>query len=186
MHYNYVVTLKRENARKTDLVSFLLLVFSILSFSYVQIRNGFGEWLVFRSGLNGFLLIASIVLLTGLVLNVYFFRKGREMRFRYWLMAAGIFWLDMPYFQWMFIFFIFFAILEAQAKYPLEIGFHENGIVLNALFKKKIPWSSLESVILKDGILTLDFRNNTLIQKEVLDDDDPDAPEDEFNDYCRS
>jgi hypothetical protein len=176
MHYDYVVTLKRENARKTNLVSSLLLIFSILAFCYVQIRSGF----------NGFLSIAAIILFLGLMLNIYVYRKGREMRFRNWLFAAGIFWLGMPYFQWMFIPFVFFALLEAQAKYPLEIGFYADGIVLNSLFKKKWPWVSLESVILKDGLLTLDFRNNKLIQKEVLDDDEPDAPEDEFNDYCRS
>ncbi len=176
MHYDYVVILKRENARKTDLVSFLLLIFSILSFCYVQIRSGF----------NGFLIIASIILFTGLMRNMYVFRNGKEMRFRRWLFVAGIFWLGMPYFQWMFIPFVFFALLEAQAKYPLEIGFYEGGIVLNSLFKKKWLWNSFQSVILKDGLLTLDFRNNKLIQKEVLDDDEPDALEDEFNDYCRS
>jgi len=41
-------------------------------------------------------------------------------------------------------------------------------------------------VILKDGILTLDFKDNKLIQKEVLDDDEPEAEEDEFNEYCQS
>ena len=92
----------------------------------------------------------------------------------------------MPYLQWMIIPFFVLALLEAQAKYPLEIGFYSEGVVLNTLFKKKFPWSSLQSVILKDGLLTLDFSNNKLIQKEVLDDDDPDAAEDEFNDYCRS
>jgi hypothetical protein len=176
MHYDYVVTLKRENARKTDLVSSLLLIFSILAFCYVQIRSGF----------NGFLSIAAIILFLGLLLNIYVYRKGKEMRFRNWLFAAGIFWLGMPYFQWMLLPFVFFALLEAQAKYPLEIGFFADGVVLNSLFKKKWPWASLESVILKDGLLTLDFRNNKLIQKEVLDDDEPDALEDEFNDYCRS
>jgi hypothetical protein len=176
MHYDYVVTLKRENAHKTDLVSFLLLIFSILSFSYVQIRSGF----------KGYLTVSALILFTGLLLNLYVFRKGKEMRFRNWLFAAGIFWLGMPYFQWMFVPFVLFALLEAQAKYPLEIGFYDGGIVLNSLFKKKWPWTSLQSVVLKDGLLTLDFRNNTLIQKEVLDDDEPDAPEDEFNDYCRS
>jgi hypothetical protein len=176
MHYDYVVTLKRENARKTDLVSFLLLIFSILAFCYVQIRNGF----------NGFLIIAAVIVFTGLIWNLFLQSKGREMRFRNWLFVAGIFWIGMPYFQWMFIPFVFFALLEAQAKYPLEIGFYEGGIVLNVLFKKKWPWSNLQSVILKDGLLTLDFKNNTVIQKEVLDDEEPDAPEDEFNDYCRS
>jgi hypothetical protein len=92
----------------------------------------------------------------------------------------------MPYLQWLIIPFFIMALMEAQAKYPLEIGFYSDGVVLNSLFNKKFPWSTLQSVILKDGILTLDFINNKLIQKEVLDDDDPDAREDEFNDYCRS
>lgn len=108
------------------------------------------------------------------------------MRFRNWLFAIGLFWLGMPAFQWMFIPFVLFALLETQAKYPLEIGFHPGGIVLNSLFKKKYPWASLQSVILKEGLLTLDFKDNTLIQKEVLDHDDPDAEENEFNEYCRS
>jgi drug/metabolite transporter (DMT)-like permease len=176
MHYDYVVILKRENARKTDLVSVLLLIFSIISFCYTQIRNGF----------NGFLTISVIFLFLGILVNIYSFRKKKEMQFRNWLLAAALFWLGMPYFQWMFLPFLIFAILEAQAKYPLEIGFYSEGIVLNSLFKKKFPWSSFHSVILKDGLLTLDFKDNKLIQKEVLDDDEPDAPEDEFNDYCQS
>ena len=39
MHYDYVVTLKRENAHKTDLISLLLLIFSLLAFSFVQIQE---------------------------------------------------------------------------------------------------------------------------------------------------
>jgi hypothetical protein len=176
MHYDYVVTLKRENARKTDLVSLSLLIFSILFFSYTQIRQG----------MNGFMSVIVIILLTGIGMNLYALHKGKEMRFRNWLFAAGLFWLGMPYFQWLFIPFVLFAVLEAQAKYPLEIGFSPEGVVLNSLFKKKFPWNSLQSVILKDGLLTLDFKNNKLFQKEVLDDDEPDADENEFNDYCRS
>jgi hypothetical protein len=176
MHYDYVVTLKRENAHKTDLVSLLLLIFSLLAFSIVQIRNG----------LNLFLCSGIVVVLTGLIVNLLSAREKKDTRFRYWLFAAGICWIGMPYLQWMLIPFFVLALMEAQAKYPLEIGFYSEGVVLNSLFNKKFPWSSLQSVILKDGILTLDFINNKLIQKEVLDDDDPDAPEDEFNDYCRS
>jgi len=67
----------------------------------------------------------------------------------------------------------------------LEIGFYSEGVVINTILKKKIPWIALDTVILKDGLLTVDFKDNTLIKKEVLDDDDPDADEDEFNEYCR-
>ena len=176
MHYDYVVTLKRENAHKTDLISLLLLIFSLLAFSFVQIRNG----------LNLLLCLGIAIVLFGLLANLRSARKKKEMRFRYWLFATGICWIGMPYLQWLIIPFFAMAMMEAQAKYPLEIGFYSEGVVLNSLFNKKFPWSSLQSVILKDGLLTLDFINNKLIQKEVLDDDDPDAREDEFNDYCRS
>jgi hypothetical protein len=176
MHYDYVVILKRENARKTDLVSFLLLIFSILAFCTVQIRNGFS---VYR-------LIAILVLLTGLLINLQAIRKAKQMQFRAWLFAAGIFWIGMPFLQWLVLPFFLLAFLEIQAKYPLEIGFSTEGIVINSLFRKKFPWSSFQTVLLKDGMLTLDFSNNRIFQKEVLDDDQPDASEDEFNDYCRS
>jgi hypothetical protein len=175
MHYDYVVILKRENARKTDWVSFLLLTFSILSFCFVQIRIGFSMYRF----------IAILILLTGVLINILAIRQEKKVQFRIWLFVAGIFWIGMPFLQWLVLPFFLFAFLEIQAKYPLEIGFNPEGIVINSLFRKKFPWSSLESVILKDGMLTLDFRNNRLLQKEVLDDDQPDASEDEFNAYCR-
>jgi hypothetical protein len=34
-------------------------------------------------------------------------------------------------------------------------------------------------------LLTLDFKNNRILQKEVVDDEEEDADEDEFNTYCR-
>jgi len=176
MHYDYVVTLKRDNARKTDIVSFLLLLFSFLMFSY----------LIVRRGLSIFLCISVLILLAGLLINIFELRKKKDLYFRNWLFVTGLLWLGMPFLQWLIIPFVFFALLEAQAKYPLEIGFHPDGVVINTFFKKKIPWTALDTVILKDGLLTLDCKDNTLIQKEVLDDDDPDADENEFNEYCRS
>ncbi|MDP4131194.1 MAG: hypothetical protein Q8939_13615 [Bacteroidota bacterium] len=176
MRYDYVVTLKRENARRTDLASFLLMLFSILAFIFVQVRS-----LQF----SYFLSLAALLLLAGILINISASRKGKEMRFRNWLLAAGVFWIGMPFLQWMILVFIFFSVLEGQTKYPLEIGFNADQIVLNTFFKKKIFWNTLNGVILKDGMLTLDFRNNKLLQKEVLDDDGPEADENEFNEYCR-
>lgn len=100
MRYDYVVTLKRENARRTDLASFFLLLFSILAFSFVQIRS-----LQF----SYFLSFAALILLAGILINMSASRKGKEMQFRNWLLAAGIFWIGMPFFQWMILVFIFFC-----------------------------------------------------------------------------
>jgi hypothetical protein len=77
-------------------------------------------------------------------------------------------------------------LLEHQVKFPLEIGFSENQIVFNTLFRKKYNWSQLSNVMLKDGMLTMDFYNNRLLQRQVEDDeDDDDATEEEFNLFCR-
>jgi len=45
MQYDYVVILKRENAHRTDLVSLLLIIFSLIAFTYVQIRQGWSGFL---------------------------------------------------------------------------------------------------------------------------------------------
>src|SRR5712675_532679 len=101
MHYDYVVTLKRDNARKTDMVSFLLLLFSFLTFSFT----------LFRHGISVFLSIATVILLFGLLSNIYELRKKRNLHFRNWLFTTGLLWLGMPFLKWLFIPFLIFALL---------------------------------------------------------------------------
>jgi hypothetical protein len=177
MRYEYVVSLKRENEKYINRFSLSLCVLSMLAFFYEQIS--IGTFNVFLSLAVGIMLIGIILQVTGLV-------KKKNFIFRNWLLLAGIFWIGMPYLQWLSIFFFILSFLEYQAKHPLEIGFSKESILINTLFRKKYSWSDFNNVILKDGLLTLDFRNNKLLQRETLDDDEPDADEDEFNAYCRA
>jgi hypothetical protein len=90
----------------------------------------------------------------------------------------------MPYWQWLVFVFVALALLEHQAKHALEIGFSSKEIVFNSLFKKRHQWSELTNVMLKDGLLTVDFKNNKLFQKEI-DEGEQEASEEEFNLWCR-
>jgi uncharacterized membrane protein YhaH (DUF805 family) len=111
----------------------------------------------------------------------------RPVRYRFWLLIAAIGWIGLTPTPWVGAIFFLLSFLEYQTKRPLEIGFDHDRIVMNTLFKRQFDWSVLNNVILKDGLLTLDFKNNKLIQKMVADDDDEDdADEEEFNTYCRS
>jgi hypothetical protein len=111
----------------------------------------------------------------------------RPIRYRFWLLIAAIGWIGLTPPPWVGAIFFLLSFLEYQTKRPLEIGFDHDRIVMNTLFKRQFDWSVLNNVILKDGLLTLDFKNNKLIQKMVADDDDEDdADEEEFNTYCRS
>jgi hypothetical protein len=177
MQYEYIVTLKRENETQVDQISTGLCFISICSFIFEQFRTG--HFQIFFS-------LVALVIAVGTVLNWVRIRAGKQgVRFRTWLLIAGLGWIGMPYLQWLSLFFFFLAFMEYQAKYPLELGFSKEGIVINRLFRKKYPWNLFNNILLKDGMLTMDFKNNKIFQREAVDDEDPDAGEDEFNDYCR-
>ena len=176
MRYEYVVILKRDHEKQVNRISLVLCGLSVLAFIFEQFQS---------RQFNFFLAFAVIVMLAGIVFQVLALKKSKNIFFRNWLFLAGIFWLGMPYLKWLSIFFFILGILEYQAKYPLEIGFSKDSIVINSLFRQKYLWSDFNNIILKDDLLTLDFKNNKLLQKETLEDDEPDADEDEFNTYCQ-
>ncbi|HXB44918.1 MAG TPA: hypothetical protein VNV85_12710, partial [Puia sp.] len=176
MHYDYVVTLKKNSGRQIDLISIFLCTFSVLAFVFEQIRESKFDYT------NS---LFAIIVTSGVLYNLFISKKGRPARYKYLLFISGIYWIVMPYLSWVSIVLFFLAFLEYQAKHPLEVGFVKEEVVINTLIKRKFTWSSFNNIILKEGLLTLDFKNNKIFQKETLDDDEPDADEQEFNEYCR-
>ena len=178
MRYQYVVILKKDGERATDWLSILLCFSSAVIFLYLQLSGAHP---------NYFLCAVAMLILGGLLLNTIVRRKdGRQVRYRYLLLLAALGWLAMPFLPWIGILFVGLAFLEYQTKRPLEIGFDRDHVVINTLIRQRHDWSVFNNVLLKDGLLTLDFKSNRLIQKEVADDEDEyDADEDEFNAYCK-
>lgn len=76
------------------------------------------------------------------------------------------------------------AIFGVLTKRPDAFIIGDDGITWRALRKKFYPWSSVNQVILKDGMLTIDLMNNTLIQSEVQT-PHLTGSEADFNQYCR-
>jgi hypothetical protein len=180
MHYQYVVILKKDSEKTSDALSFFLCLLSSISFFYYAVTSEISSpW---------FLYTAAGILLVGLIINFIARRMGRtHIRYRYLLLVAALGWIASPFLPWLCVLFIVLACLEYQAKRPLEIGFDKDRVVINSLIRRRYDWSAFSNVILRDGLLTMDFKDNRLFQKEVVDDEDEDdADEDEFNDYCRA
>lgn len=175
MVYQYVVTIRNLHNKSIDQLGFFLSAGSGIVFIDEMFKSGE----IGVAYLVGTLFIASV-----LSWNVYQSRKNQKVYYSRALLIAALVWMKMPVLQWLSFVFIVLAFLEYQAKYAIEIGFSENEIVMNSLFKKRYKWDDFNNIVLKDGLLTLDFKNNKLLQKEVQDDEDDDADEDEFNDYC--
>lgn len=177
MVYNYVVTLKNQQNRYIDVLGFLLSLLSILFF----VREMLAETTVGLAYLLGSVFIAAM-----LAWNIYqSVRNRRKVYYSRALLIAALVWMKMPYFQWLTFVFIILALLEYQAKYSVEIGFSEQEIRLNRFFRRTYAWTDFRNIVLKDGMLTLDFANNRILQREIEDDPEDDADEDEFNDFCR-
>src|SRR5882762_7462108 len=153
MRYEYVVTLKRNNEKQINTISICLCFLSALAFIYEQI------W---TSHFNFFLSFAAALIISGIIMNWILLKKQKPVRYKIWLLIAGIFWIGMPWLQWLFLVFFALAFLEYQARYPLEVGFTRDRVVINSLLKKQFGWADFNNIILKDGLLTLDFKNNKL------------------------
>ena len=62
---------------------------------------------------------------------------------------------------------ILLLVFDSITKRKLQVNFNTNGIVYPSFPKKNIQWNVLSNVILKDGLLTIDFKNNHLLQSEI-------------------
>ena len=103
-----------------------------------------------------------------LLLRQYLFRKGHVNNildeFVFFIPAAG--WLGMHNYM-IGIGCILMGLLYKLSLQEIKFVFgHENIIKMN-FPQKIIDWDLLNNVILKDNILTLDFKNNRLLQAEV-------------------
>lgn len=176
--YDFVVVLKNRNQRAVRLTGMLLSLFSLFLFLYRSFwQNG--------SRMNLLFFFAILILMTWTILQI---RKKERVRFALLLSIAGFGLLGVQPFSWLGFIFIVMAFLEKEAFKAQEIGFSRKHIRMDGMIKKDYEWSELSNVMLKDGILTMDFMNNKLFQREADDADDPeyDGSEDEFNEFCAS
>ena len=173
--YTYIIVLRNDTSRYVNITGFVLSAGSALLF----IR----EMVIRNTVVLPYLL--GVVFIGGLLLwNAFrYFKLDKEVYYSKALLIAGLVWMKMPYFEWLIFPFVVLALLEYQAKMSPEIGFSPEHIVFNNLFKKRYRWEEVEHVILKDGLLTIDFRNNKLFQKEI-DSGENEASEKEFNEWC--
>ncbi len=55
-------------------------------------------------------------------------------------------------------------------------------VVKKTFSNKKYPWQDFSNIVLKDNLLTLDFKNNKVVQLEI---EESGVDEEEFNAFCR-
>ncbi|HMR93855.1 MAG TPA: hypothetical protein PKC69_16150, partial [Chitinophagaceae bacterium] len=91
-------------------------------------------------------------------------------------------WLGHTYW-WVSLLMLTLFLLDKLASRRLTIHFTDKQIRFPSVPVKFIDWKELNNVVLKDGLLTIDYKNNKLLQAGLAADEA--APDENyFNDFC--
>jgi hypothetical protein len=170
------VPLKKNDLGVFNTIAVLVLILSYLSFLYraiilrllpdiiiiVLLASILGT-VYFRisKGVYGYKYGYLIFLLTG---AIWFYQGGTAS------FAIGILVMVAGFFQ-------------IQLKETPTVTAADSGITVKNVFSKHYPWAELNNVVIKDGLLTIDCKNNRLLQKETSLDITA-RYEAKFNEFC--
>ena len=175
--YDYILVFKSNGHRLINSISRMMLLLSVSVFLFTAFIS------FKKSAVLPILISAGII-----AWWVYVYQKGKKgipVFSRIALFLAAVGWYIQPGGLILSIIYLVAAVIEKQVKFPQEVAFDINEIVFNSLPKKRYSWTDINHIVLKDGLLTIDFSNNKLIQKE-LESFPTIKLEEEFNAFCKN
>ena len=184
--YDYVIVTKEPAGHKLiDLISQLMLLMAAAAFIYEGTKNLTDSFLADIISLASLYFLAAGIIIYWLIYCFIRKRNGYDVLYRFALLIAACGWyLNKQQWFYMSISYLIASILERPLKVTPEVAFDTEELVFNTVPKRKYMWNDVSNVVLKEGILTIDLKNNKLIQKEI-DADISEADEQDFNDFCR-
>lgn len=179
--YDFIIVVKQPASYYyIDWISQLMLFMAIAAYGMEGVaRINSHETFVMASPY--FLISAAII-----AWWIYCYRQSAEGKtpfYRFGLLLAALGWYLYPHGTTLAIVYLVAAVLEKPVKVQPEYAFDEESIVYNSFPEKKYAWSEVTNVVLKNAILTIDLKNNKLIQKEVNDEVSA-KNEKDFNGFC--
>ncbi|MFP5040961.1 hypothetical protein [Parasediminibacterium sp. JCM 36343] len=182
--YDYIIVLKKKSFELVDNISKLMLLMSVAAFLFDAYAT-----LTFKntklSESSAWLLLCLSAAIIGWWVFCYLQQKrGVAPYYRFALMFAAWGWITIPSGLGIALVYLAACFLEKPVKVPPEVAFDSEEIVFNSFPQKRYNWSVVSNVVLKDGLVSIDLKNNKLIQKAV-DEAVPTEIEAEFNSFCK-
>lgn len=174
--FDYIIVCKSPDYKNIDRISQFMLFFAVIANGYTLFKG---------APVKPALLIAitsAFVLWWGFCL--FQKSKGGIPYYRLGLLFASWSWYLLPNGLLIAAIYLIAALFERQVKFPFEIAFDEKEIIINTFPKKHFPWKDIQNAVIKDDIITIDFKNNQLIQKEINEPVSATVLA-EFNQFCQ-
>lgn len=174
----FEILLKNEKATPYDRIALLFTFLNLVFLLYLT----FTTESIFQKATGG---ICSVLL--AILLAVWFFSPLKNGKNKTWILwTAGIIicvsWMLLEQW-WLMIFSSGIIGLYVISSRKLVLVVSKESIIYPSFPKKIIAWSELQNVILKDGLLTLNFKSDRFIQ-QVIDSSANNTNEKEFNEFC--
>jgi hypothetical protein len=169
----FELVLKNEKEKQYRILALFIIIVNVLFFTWLAITD---------RELRIKAILTSIIVIAGILVPYYLKR----------LSAIGIsivfivlFYLEIGYWQVAIVIAILSLMYVISAR-QLVVFVSDEHITYPSFPKKEIVWNDLNNLILKDGLLSIDFKNNKLAQAIVLNDkNNADVDEKEFNEFCQ-
>lgn len=175
---NFIIFIQNDRYRFMHFFKIAFLLVNAISFAYIGISTGryssfvwsFFTALSIISHLSAKKIAEQFPRLQFLLLGTYWPAAG-------WLLL-GFYWVSIPV--------CIVTILSSFIKKIFRFSFFADVIRIDSFPARTIQWVQLQNLVLKDGLLTIDFKNNHIIQSEILLFRPDTKSEADFNEFCQS
>jgi hypothetical protein len=155
----FELVLKNEKAKTYTIISWLIIALNFISFLYLGITGSVKN-------------ISFPFFPAGLLLLLFLLAKSGRMKTREDLFISLCFcaiivgWIILLFYRAAAINIVLF-IFQDISRRKLLVLFFEDRIIYPSFPKRTIEWKELNNVILKDGLLTIDLKNDRVYQNEI-------------------
>ncbi len=175
---NYTFILPNEKAATYKVVTFIIAIINLLAFTLMKIKSENTE-------VNMILIPMGFSIMLFPFIYYFIFKKNKNIRsFNVSFIMCGIVWffLGMVLPGMLLIVFSIFGFLTNK---DFKIEILKDEIVYPSFPKKHYLWNEVEQIVLKDNILSIDLKNNKLMQFTLTEKDNKDIDQHAFNDFCK-
>lgn len=170
----FEITLKNEKLKSYLRITWIIIFIHVVVYIFLAFST---NRFISSTAISGLILLTVLFILRFLTRNENW-RPGPHTFFLF----LGVGWICL-HIYWLALIPFIFDFLYTAASAKLVARFSSVGIIYPSFPLKKIAWNSLTNIILKDGWLTIDFKNNRIIQQQV-DESVCNIDEKIFNDFC--
>jgi hypothetical protein len=157
-------------------IGWIIISANIILFLYLIFSSGIKK--IQTGSIAALIMFALLFLLQWLLRNTVY-----KISLHLFFFISMVLWIVLSNY-WLAGAMLLFDLLHTFATIVPVVNISTAYIGYTAPFKRKIYWESLNNCLLKDGLLTIDFKNNKIIQ-QLIDEKTTKVDEKEFNEFCR-